>query len=107
MATWCRDQMANRYTQAVYINPGLDNEEAKRNEVVTHGDEEIYVCDLPLESELAATDAYATLGADSIWDGWVIAGGTSEDDPMSSLEHHRCRHEPPARPCEVVSRRSK
>ena len=48
-ATWYRDQMANRYTQAVHVNEGLVNEEAKLNEV-TVDDEgyEVYRCDLPL-----------------------------------------------------------
>lgn len=108
MATWCRDQMANRYDQAIYINPDLNNTEPKINEVLDDGDYEIFHCDLPLEREDYATDAYNTLSDASVWYYAEDLGIDEEGNAIPSwVEHHRCYHdEIPNKPCEIVSRKT-
>lgn len=101
MATWCRDNLAVRYQQAVHINPGSNAEEAPLNEVVAEGDHQIFRCDLPLLDAAHAADAYATLSAIT---SWVVAEPDDTTGP-SYIEQHTCHHdETPRQPCEVVSR---
>jgi len=63
LATWARDQMAVRYSQAIHLNEGLENEELKKNEVT---DTNLFECDLPLMDEAHAIDAYNTLTSASV-----------------------------------------
>lgn len=88
-----------RYGQAVHINEGLANEEQKRNEVVeVDDDNERFICDLPLQDEAAAQDAYDTLSAESVWYHALEAQG--EMDSGSYINLHQCFHEEtPNQPC--------
>ena len=103
MATWSRDQMSVRYTQAVTIKPGLNNEEKLFNEVVEDdADHDIFRCDLPLQDAAAAEDAFATLTAASVFDPYAV---DFEDGSPSWIEHHKCRHdETPQQPCEAIDK---
>ncbi len=103
MATWSRDQMSVRFDQAVTIKPGLSNEEQPYNEVAEDdADHEIFRCDLPLQDEAAAEDAFATLTAPSVFDPYVV---DFEDGSPSWIEHHKCRHdETPQMPCESIDK---
>ena len=106
MATWSRDQMAVRFDQAVYIKPGLNNEEQPRNEVVEDdADHEIFRCDLPLQDAAAAEDAFVTLTAASVFAPYAV---DFEDGDMTSpswIEHHKCHHdETPQKPCEAIDK---
>ena len=101
MATWSRDQMGVRFTQAVYVKPGLNNEEQPRNEVVEDDiDHEVFHCDLPLQDSAAANDAFATLTDASVFGPYAM---DFDDGSPSWIEHHKCRHdETPQQPCEVI-----
>ena len=106
LASWCRDQMAVRYGQAVHINPDTPNEEAPVNMVADLGDgTTLFACDLPLMDEAAAVDALATLS-----DLNVLGQSLTIDDDMgegspSWVEHHLCDHDEPSRSgCTVVGR---
>ncbi len=106
MATWSRDQMSVRYTQAVTIKPGLSNEEQPYNEVVEDDvDHEVFRCDLPLEDSAAAEDAFATLTAASVFGPYAV---DFEEDGITSpswIEHHKCHHdETPQKPCEAINK---
>jgi hypothetical protein len=99
--------MSVRFTQAVTIKPGLNNEEKPRNEVVDDGDYEIFRCDLPLQDEAAAEDAFATLTAASVFDPYAV---DFEDGDMTSpswIEHHKCHHdETPQKPCTSIAKKT-
>jgi len=106
MAAWSRDQMAVRFDQAVYIKPGLNNEEQPRNEIVEDdADHEIFRCDLPLQDAAAAEDAFATLSNVSVFGAYAV---DFEDGDMTSpswIEHHKCHHdETPQKPCEAIDK---
>ena len=105
LATWCRDQMAVRYGQAVHIRQGEPAEETPVNEVTDDGDQQVFRCDLPLMDEAAAVDAVSTLG-----DANVLGQSESHPDPdgpePSWVEHHECDHAEDVRDgCVVVERR--
>lgn len=107
MATWCRDQMAVRYDQAVHINQGDPNEELAVNEVTPDDpDHEIFTCDLPLMDEAHADDAYATLTDASVFNETYVSGfddGGGGVTP-SYVERHDCHHdETPTKPCVTVA----
>ncbi len=103
MAIWSRDQMSVRYTQAVTIKPGLNNEEQPYNEVVEDdADHEIFRCDLPLQDEAAAEDAFATLTAASVFAPYAV---DFKDGIPSWIDHHKCHHdETPQKPCEAINK---
>ncbi len=104
MATWSRDQMSVRFDQAVVIKPGLNNEEQPRNEVVDEDvDHEIFRCDLPLQDEVAAEDAFATLTDASVFGAYAVDFEDGDIISPSWIEHHKCHHdETPQQPCEVI-----
>ena len=105
LATWCRDQMAVRYQQAVHINEGAPNEEAPLNEVVDEGDEQVFACDLPLMDEAHAEDAMNTLSDANVLGQALMLHDDEDGEQPSWAEHHICHHESePGRPCEVVRR---
>ncbi len=112
MATWSRDQMGVRYTQAVTIKPGLNNEEQPFNEVVEDDAyHEIFRCDLPLEDSAAAEDAFATLSDASVFGAYAVDFEFDFSDVYgdmtwpSWIEHHKCRHdETPQMPCEAIDK---
>ena len=105
LATWCRDQMAVRYEQAVHIREGEPAAESPVNEVTDDGDRQVFRCDLPLMDEAHAVDAVATLG-----DHNVLGQSEPHPDPDSPqpswVEHHECDHADDVRDgCVVVDRR--
>lgn len=82
--TWCRDQMAVRHGQALYIRQGEPAEEAPVNLV----DGDLFVCNLPLMDEAAAIDALATLS-----DANVLGVTIPDLEGIPSwVEHHTCDH---------------
>lgn len=105
LATWSRDQMAVRFDQAVHINPGAANEEAPQNYITDLGDDtELFVCDLPLMDEAAATDALATLTDASVF-GQALSIESDEGTQPSWVEHHACDHdESPRTGCQVINK---
>lgn len=95
---WCRDQMAVRYGQAVHIRQGEPAEEAP----VNVADGPLFVCDLPLADEAAATDALATLSDANVLGVTVVL---PEEQEPSWVEYHRCDHADDVRAgCVVVAR---
>ena len=107
LATWCYDQMAVRYGQAVHINEGDPNEELAVNQVTEYGeDHEVYTCDLPLMDAAHADDAYNTLTSDSVFNSTYVSGfddGEGGTTP-SHVTRHDCYHdETPTLPCAVVA----
>lgn len=89
LATWCRDNMAVRYTAAVSVNAEAANAEIKRNEIVSEGATQRFRCDLPLLDSSHAADAYNTLSAII---GQTQAIPASRGTRRSWLEHHTCDH---------------
>ena len=107
LATWCRDQMAVRYEQAVHIRQGEPAAEAPVNEVVQDGSRDEFRCDLSLMDEAHAIDAVSTLSAATVL-------GQSEPIPNETggslpswAERHQCDHDEDARSGCVVVDRSK
>jgi hypothetical protein len=106
LATWCRDNMAVRFAQAVHIRPGEMGDEPAVNEVVAApNSRQVFRCDLPLMDEAHAIDAVATLS-----DANVL--GQSEPTPAADrtapswVERHVCDHAEDDRTgCVVVDRR--
>lgn len=108
MATWSRDQMNVRFDQAVYIKPGLANEEHPQNRVEedpTSADHGVFVCDLPLEDATAAEDAFATLSDASVFGYYAEDFQDGDMTSPSWIEHHQRRHdETPQQPCTVIDK---
>lgn len=100
LAQWCYDQMTVRHGQAVHIRQGEPAEEAPVNVV----DGDLFVCDLPLMDEAAATDALATL-SDPTMLGVTVQLVSGDDSTPSWVEHHLCDHAEDSRTgCTVVAR---
>lgn len=94
LATWCRDNMAVRFAQAVHVNPGLPNEEAPVNEVVDEGATQRFRCDLPLMNEAHAADAFNTLSTASVIVQTLPLPGSAPGETRPSwVEHHTCDHD--------------
>ena len=89
MATWCRDQMAQRYDVATIANPGMPEEESPVNKVVDVEDRQLYVCDLLLHEEAWAIDSVATLGDASVL-AWL---DEPVDEGPSYVGWHPCTHD--------------
>lgn len=105
LATWCRDNMAVRFQQAVHIRPGERGDEPPVNEVIADGSRDVFRCDLPLMDEAHAIDAVNTLAAATVL-------GLSEPLPVldasvpSWVERHICDHAEDDRSgCVVADRR--
>lgn len=105
LATWCRDNMAVRFEQAVHIRPDTQASEPPVNEVVADGGRDVFRCDLPLMDEAHAIDAVNTLSAATVL-------GQSEPLPIrgetapSWVERHVCDHAEDDRTgCVVADRR--
>ena len=104
LATWCRDNMAVRYQQAVHIRQGEPAEEPPVNEVADDGDRQVFRCDLPLMDEAHAIDAFNTLS-----DANVLGQSEPHPDPdgaaPSWVDRHQCDHQDDVRSgCVVVDR---
>ena len=102
LAEWCLAQMDVRYQSAVHIRDGESNEEAPENYVIVDGDEELFVCDLPLIDEQEAQDALNTLSDHNVLGQSLTLNGAGE---LSWVEYHQCFHgDDPVQPCAVVAR---
>jgi hypothetical protein len=98
--TWCRDQMAVRYGQAVHIRQGEPAEEAPINQI--EGD--VFICDVALMDAAAAQDAVNTLSDHNVL-GVTLALDQNLELP-SYVEYHLCDHAEDDRSgCSVVDRR--
>ena len=86
--TWCRDQMAVRYGQAVHIRQAEPAEESPVNLVEGN----LFRCDLPLMDEAAAVDALATLSDANVLGQTVPLLVLDSVLRPSWVEHHRCDH---------------
>ena len=106
LATWCRDNMAVRYGQAVHIREGEPAEEPPVNDVVdVGGGRDEFLCDLALADEAAAVDAVATLADPNVL-GLSEPLQASGDTVPSWVDRHQCRHdEHPPQPCVSADRR--
>jgi len=103
MATWCRDNMAVRYQQAVHIRQGEAAEEQPINEVVDDDDRQVFVCDLPLMNQAHAEDAVNTLAAVFPFSEPLPSQDGAEP---SWVEYHQCDHQDDNRDgCVIVDRR--
>ena len=102
LAAWTKDQMDVRHGQAVHINPGMANEEQKKNEISDiDTDHELFVCDLPLHDLAAVQDAFATLTDHNVL-GQAL---TDAEGGRSWVEHHTCHHdEVPPQPCQIEAK---
>ena len=102
LATWARDQMAVRYLQSVTIREGDPAQEAPINEVTGEGT--LFICDLILTDEAAATDAFNTLTAPAVWDQVLQIIDEEGEVTLSNVAHHVCDHNEDEREgCEILA----
>lgn len=92
LATWCKNQMDVRYTQAIHLKPDTNKEERPLNKIIEETDDiERFQCDLPLLNKQHAQDAFNTLSTESIW---LQALGSNEDiESGSFINLHVCGHD--------------